>query len=944
MARLPAGTVTFLFTDVDLGPGLPAQAASLRHALQRQDTILREAVEANGGYAYKTIGYAIQAAFPTASDALAAAVAAQLALASQDWSSESTPAVPVPDQPAPAAKHSPPDLRVRMALHTGSTEERGGDYSGPLLNRVARMVAACHGGQIILSQATEELARDSLLEGVVLRDLGEHRLRDRTNPEHIFQVVIPALPSDFPPLKTLEGRANNLPLQPTPLIGRDKEVAACCALLRSDDVWLVTLTGPGGIGKTRVALQVAADLLDDFRDGTFFVSLGAISDPDLVASSIAGALDVQEARGKPLTETLTEYLRDKQLLLLLDNFEQVAAAAPLIQLLLQAAPQLKVLVTSRMPLQLSRERELPVPPLHLPDLAHLPSIDVLPQYEAVALFIDRATAARPDFKVTNENALAIAEICHRLDGSPLAIELAAARIKLLSPQMMLSRLAGSLKLLTGGALDLPARQQTLRATIDWSYLLLDAVEQLLFARMGIFVGGCTLEAADTVVSGLDDGGKDSAQLTPSLDRPSSVVHRPSSAPTPEIDVLDGLSSLVNKSLLQQREMADGEPRFFMLETIREYAQERLEEIGELDALRRVHAECYLELAERALPLLRGPEQVAWLGRLDREHDNFRAAVEWCIQAPDADETGLRLVSALWPFWWRCGYLTEGRTRVAAALSRAEGSPAISQELRGDALYAAGYLAFLQGDYVAARPLFEQTVAMMRSLGNSPSAKRRIARSLAGLSQSNYHLGDYEPVRPLLEESLALHRELGDKPGTVTSLNNLGLNLAAGGDYDGAWRLLEEALATARSLSDKWGISTVLNNLGLVARLRRRVVSGPDPRSLVQESLRIRRDMADKYAIAFSLAGLAATAAQDAADAAGRQGAGDAMRAARLLGATECLLQTIGARLEPLYHEEYQRTEAAARRMVGDAIFEAAHEDGRKLSLDQAMAYALEEYA
>ncbi|MFL5735691.1 MAG: tetratricopeptide repeat protein [Chloroflexia bacterium] len=917
MPRLPAGTITFLFTDVDAGAGADASA------LTRQDTIVREAIQANDGYPYKTVGYGLQAAFHTAPQAIAGALAAQVALAA--WNAN-------PERPGP-------EVRVGMALHTGVAEVFDGEYSGPLLNRVARMLAACHGGQIILSQATEQLAGDSLPTGVSLRDLGEHRLRDLTNPEHIFQVVSPALPSDFPPLKSLSGRANNLPLQPTPLIGREKEVAACCALLRSDDVWLLTLTGPGGIGKTRLALEIAAALLNDFKDGVFFVSLAAISDPNLVASSIAAALDVQEARGKSLEEALGDYLRDKELLLLLDNFEQVLAGAPLVPTLLGAAPRLEVLVTSRMPLQLSAEHEVQVPPLQLPDLEHLPPPEGLTQYEAVALFVDRAIAARPDFRVTNDNALAIAEICHRLDGSPLAIELAAARVKLLSPQMMLPRLTGSLKLLTGGSLDVPARQRTLRGTIDWSYQLLDEPEQRLFARLGVFVGGSTLEAAEAVVS--SPGSESATPQGPTPDRALLALIPPT--PEMELDILDGLESLINKSLLREREMEDGEPRYFMLVTIREFALECLGERGELDTMRGAHAGYFLDLAERALTLLRGPDQAAWLTALEREHDNFRSALEWCNATPGAEETGLRMVCALWPFWWRRGYLTEGRSRVAAALSHAEGSPAISQELRGDGIYARAYLAFLQGDYAAARPLFEQAVAIMRALGlersDDTGAKRRIARTLAGLSQSNYYLGDYEPVRPLLEESLALHRELGDRPGMVTSLNNLGLNLMASGGCDKARQLLEEALSISRSLGDEWGISTVLNNLSLVAR------AAGDPytaRPLVQESLRIRRGLGDKYAIAFSLAGLAALAAEEAARHEGIQGVGPATRAARLLGATDYLLETIGARLDPLYNTEYERSTAAARARLGDAAFEQALQEGAAMSLAQAMAYGLEE--
>jgi predicted ATPase len=411
-----------------------------------------------------------------------------------------------------------------MALHTGVAEESEGDYFGPPLNRVARLLSAAHGGQVVLSLPTQELVRDQLPTGTSLRDLGERRLKDLFGPERVFQLLAPELPSEFPPLRTLDAYRNNLPIQPTPLIGREKEVAEVCERLRSSEVRLLTLTGTGGTGKTRVGLQAAAEVLEEYEDGVFFVSLAAIIDSTLVAATVAGTLGVKETGGQPLLESLKDYLREKRILLLVDNFEHLLEAAPMVSELLSAAPNLKVLATSRIPLRLYGEHEFAVPPLTLPDPERaLPSVEDLIQYEAVRLFVERAQAANGDFRVTNDNVPAVAEICHRLDGLPLAIELAAARVKVLPPQKLLERLSDRLRLLTGGARDLPERQRTLRSTIEWSYGLLEEGERTLFARLAVFSGGCTLEAIVAICDAY--GGL-------------------------PVDVLDGVSSLVNKSLLR----------------------------------------------------------------------------------------------------------------------------------------------------------------------------------------------------------------------------------------------------------------------------------------------------------------------------------------------------------------------------------------------------------
>src|SRR5215212_5442446 len=463
MAEPHIGTLTFLFTDVEGSTFLwERNPEAMSKSLLRHDEILSTTIEAYDGYVFKTVGDAFYAAFPTAPKAVSAALDAQRALHHAEW-----------EETGP--------LRVRMALHTGAAEERAGDYFGPSLNRVARLLSAGHGGQVLLSLTTEELVRDELPEGVGLRDLGERRLKDLFRPEHIFQITASGLPIEFAPLLTLDARLNDLPAQPSLLVGREREVAQVCEQLRNPAVRLLTLTGPGGTGKTRLGLQAAADLMDEFEGGTFFVPLAPITDPTFVAPTIARALGLTETAEQTLEELLRDYLGERHTLLLLDNFEQVLGAAPLVTELLSAAPNLKVVTTSRILLRLYGEYEFAVPPLEVPDPGRRQSLEQVTQYEAVRLFIERARAAKADFAVTSDNAPEVAEICARLDGLPLAIELAAARIKLLSPRAMLDRLGDRLKLLIGGARNLPERQRTLRGAIEWSYELLDAGEDALRA-------------------------------------------------------------------------------------------------------------------------------------------------------------------------------------------------------------------------------------------------------------------------------------------------------------------------------------------------------------------------------------------------------------------------------------------------------------------------------
>jgi predicted ATPase/transcriptional regulator with XRE-family HTH domain len=747
---------------------------------------------------------------------------------------------------------------------------------------------------------------------------------------------------------------NNLPAPPTPLIGRDKEMEAVCARLLSDEVRLLTLIGPPGIGKTRLALEVGWRLLPDFKDGVYFVPLASTSDPYLVAFAIAGVFGLKEIQGEPVQTTLADYLRDKRVLLLLDNFEQVISAAKLVADLLQRCPQLKVLVTSREALHLRVERRFNVPPLPLPNVDQLPSVETLLSYAAVHLFVERAQAVST-FRLGEGNAEAVAAICARLDGLPLAIELVAARSRLLSPQAMLTRLEGSegksrpsLHLAAGGARDLPPRHQTLRNAIEWSYDLLKEGEQKLFARMAVFAGGFTLAAVEAVCNTRGDL---------------------------QVDVLEGVESLLDKSLVRQDRQAEEdadtgwEPRFEMLETIREYAKERLEESGEEAQLRQWHIEYYLALAETAESELRGPTQKEWLDRLEQEHSNLRAALQWSLQPAQASlpgdsaervEIGLRLCGALWRFWEMHSHLKEGRRWFDMALERGS---AASPDVRAKALSGAGTLAKYQGDFALARLLFDESLALRRELGDKkgiaaslnnlgilawnvgdyPTArllfgeslaawqeigdKQSIAGSLSNLASVCRHLGDADEARRFQEESLALMRELGNKRGIATSLNNLGGAAWGQGDYATARILFEESLALERELGHKGGIADGLCNLGEVLTAQGDYESA---RSLHEESLRIRQGLGDRWGYAFSLEGFARLAYRQ----------GEAKHAAQLYGAAEALRQAISSPLSPGDHAKQELITNDLRSQLGEVDFIAAWNLGQAMPLEEAVALAL----
>ena len=734
------------------------------------------------------------------------------------------------------------------------------------------------------------------------------------------------------PVKQVETRPTNLPVQRTGFVGREKEVAAAKELLLRQDVRLVTVTGPGGIGKTRLAVQVASGLVEHFPGGIHFVPLSSLSDPGLIASVIVQTLGIREAGGQSPLEILKENLQDSlraPMLLLLDNFEHLVQAAPTVAELLAMGPNLKIMVTSRAALHVYGEHEFPVPPLALPDSRSMPSVEVLSQYPAVALFVQRAVAAKPDFELNRENAPAVTEICARLDGLPLAIELAAARVKVLSPSSMLTRLASRLQLLTGGARDLPQRQQTLRAAIDWSYDLLSPAEQKLFRRLSVFVGGCTLEGAEAVCDTKGD-----------LD----------------LDLLDGMASMVDKSLAQQVEPAKGESRFVMLETIREYALEKLEASGEEALTKRAHAAYCLVLAEEEATEQSGAEGAEWLERFALEHDNFRAGLEWLTETGDA-EWGLRLGTALFRFWEIREYLAEGRDRLGRLLKLP--GAAAPTKLRMRALFAAGVLAGEQGDYASAdalinesqdiaqelgdktgvavslnalavfardrgdvataHVLFEASLGLWRELGD----QKAVARALSNLANVVKLQGDYARARSLYAECLSIFRGLGDRTGVAWSMNYQGDVARDQGDSAAARTLYEQGLAIFRELGDRWGIAGTLADLGSLAREQGNY---PAARSLYRESIKLFQELDHKRGIARLLECFACSAAVQL----------EAERSLRLAGAAAALRQNIGAPLTPAEQAKLEASLHPARQALTNTVGATAWLEGWALPVEKAI--------
>ena len=794
----PRGTVTFLFSDIEGSTRLLHELGpSYAQALEQHRLLLRDAFARHQGFEVDTQGDAFFVAFPSAKDAVGGAIESQRALAAHTFPSAA-------------------ELRVRMGVHTCEAQPTAEGYVGIGVHRAARICAAGHGGQVLVSQTTRELLEEEPLDEVALRDLGPHRLKDLTQAERIYQLLAPGLEREFPALETLEARPTNLPVQATALVGRERELRDARERLLADEVRVLTLTGAGGVGKTRLALQAAADALEQFPAGTFFIDLSPIADSATVVPAIAGVLGVRESGTQPLAEALGEHLAERKLLLVLDNFEHVVAAAPAVSDLLAAAADVKVLATSREPLHLARERVYPVPPLAGED--------------GVALFVERAQSVRPDFELTEANASAVAEICRRLDGLPLAIELAAARVVLFPPAALLKRLDERLRLLVGGPRDRPERQRTLRAAVDWSYELLAEPRQALLARLSVFAGGWTLESAEAVGNG-------------------------------DLDVVEGLSSLLDKSLVRL-EGTDEEPRFTMLETIREYARERLEERGEAEQFRRRHAEHLLAFAERERELARGPQEIESLDRVELELDNVRSALDWTIEAGEG-VLGLTLAEALEPFWTRRGHLREGLRSLEPLLAA---SPEAPVAIRAGAYGVAGRLASELGSPERARPWYEQSLELARSAGD----REREAWALHGLGFVSALEREHAEARALLEKSHDLFVVLGQHAPAGGRLTFLAWIAQREDDVAAMRSYLERALDAYRRAGDVSGVAGVLAGLGDVALMEGDWAKARDYFAAALTDASVPRDYL------YFFAGIAVVAAK----------AGQATAASRLWGAAQ----------------------------------------------------------
>ena len=871
---LPRGTVTFLFTDIEGSTALWEQDRdAMRAAVERHLALLDGAITAHGGRRYQQIGDAIQAAFATAGDGLAAAVEAQRALVEEPWQ------LPTP-------------IRVRMALHTGEAvpDSSGRYHQVPALNRLSRMLAVTHGGQILLTHATRQLAGDELPENVAFQDLGQHRLRDLLQPERIFQVLAPGLPADFPPLPSLERHETNLPILLTSLIGRAEDVSRVVALLEQEDRRLVTLIGPGGTGKTRLALAVGAELLDNFPDGIWFVDLAPIVDPALVLPAVAATLGVRETNVSQVEHALIAYLGPKRLLLVLDNFEQVVAAAPDVSDLLIECPRLAILVTSREPLQLRAEHLYPVLPLLLPEPDSLPPLAELARVPAVELFVERAQAIVPNFALTADNAAAVAEICRRLDGLPLAIELAAARIRLLPPAALLARLEQRLPLLTGGARDAPERQRTLRDTIDWSHELLSLEEQTLFRRLGVFAGGWTMEAAETVAG--TDG---------------------------DLDIFSGLEALIDKSLVRQSGEATGEPRFGLLETIREFAVEQLVAAGEADEVRTRHANFFVALTEELANGLWQSTEPRLLDQLAVEQDNTRSALDWLDRQGEL-ETCLRLAVGLGWFWLIRGLGSEGRSWLERAVAP---SVDVSVPVRAWALMWAGTLALMQGDSETAVKLEDASIALWRGCGEASAG---LVSALVTLARAVGELGDPARAVELLKEGLDIARATNHAFLILLVLENLAGMALIRGDPETAKALLEEASPLRRTTGNTWGAPYSLAMQGEIAQREGNLAQALEH---YQRAIILSYDRVDQRFVVGGLVRIGNIAAE----------LGKHESAARLLGAAERLHETAGSWIHLSGLDRDKRAPEMIRAALGEEAFTTAWSAGRALSLHQAVTEA-----
>jgi predicted ATPase/class 3 adenylate cyclase len=920
----PSGTVTFLFTDIEGSTRLAREYPETWDALQRRhNEILSTAIEASGGYLFKNIGDALCAAFHTAGDALRAAIQAQQDLHDEDWGEE--------------------PVTVRMGVHTGKADlEAGGEYQGYLtMSQVQRLMSAAHGGQVLLSQSTQELLLDDLPAGVTLRDMGERRLRDMVRPESIYQLVIAGLPSDFPPINTADARRDNLPAQLTSFIGREKEIQEVRSSL--EDHRLVTLTGSGGAGKTRLALQVGAECKEQFPGGVWLAELAAVTEPGLVPQTLVSIFNLREGHRRSPLEVLIDYLKPRTALLIMDNCEHlIEACAQAGDALLKGCPELRILATSREALGIAGEFAYRVPSLRVPDPMHLPRLDDLARLDAVRLFLERAAAAKPGFTLKKENAAALAQICARLDGIPLAIELAASRVKMLSPEQIASRLDQRFQLLTGGTRTALPRHQTLRALIDWSYSLLSQNEQGLFRRLAVFAGGWTLEAAESVCSEPGSGAQ----------------------------VLDLLTRLVDKSLIVIDE-SEGDMRYRRLETIRQYSRERFLETAEVDAVKDRHLQYFVQFAELVDEKLKGGEQVRWQRRMADELDNLRAALEWALET-DPDRA-LQMAGAANLFWTAGGYSAEGFRWTQKALDAVAKTP-LSQGMepaqrllaRARALRGLTRLYLSLGDNASARSAAEESVALYRQTPDRRGLAFALvvlaypleflgerARAEAALQESNaiaheeadvYTIcrslnllarvvldlyNDPQLSKGYAEESIRLAREAGLRSQQAQASEILGSIASRREDYEEARAHYRESMRAYEEMGARFNVTLEQSNL---AHLERRLGNHSAALEHYRETIIAFRDIGQTGAVAHQLECFGFIARAQAQDE----------RAAQLFAAASALRSDAGTPRTPDEQPYFEAELRGLQEKMDPAQFRALWSLGYGIGMDQAITLALQE--
>jgi predicted ATPase/class 3 adenylate cyclase len=874
---LPSGTVTFLYTDIKDSTGLAQQhPVEMPVLLSQHHAILRQSIQEHHGHIFRIMGDAFCAAFFTARDALLAALQAQRRLQQTEW--------------------HPMGLKVRMGIHTGTAqigdiEEGAGDTTGYLtLTRVQRVMSTAHGGQILLSSASAELLRGELPESVELRDMGEHRLKGLLMPERLWQVTAPDLPSEFPALQTLNTIPNNLPVQVNRFIGRERELTQTKELLASTR--LLTLTGPGGTGKTRLSLKLATEVLPEYAHGIWLVELAPLTDPALVLQTTASTLGLREKPGVSLEDLVTSYLCDKHLVLILDNCEHlVETCAVLADRLLHSCPHLKILASSREALGITGETIFNVPPLALPASDGL-SAETLSRAEAVQLFVDRAAAVQPGFRLNDHNASAVAQICQRLDGIPLALELAAARVGMLSPQQIADRLDDRFRLLTGGSRTALPRQQTLRSLIDWSYDLLSTEERQLFRRLSVFVGGWSLEAAEAVC--------------------------------PELDVLSLLAGLVQKSLVVADEGADEvTTRFRLLETIRQYGREKLGQSGETQLISSRHARFFAQLAEEAEAFLRGGQEIiAWLQRLESEHGNLRAALDWCLSGGDLP-LGAQLAGSLTFFWFRRDHHSEGRNYLDQAVKTSDRAPT---HVKAKLYVSIGTLAYVQQELGACFEAYQKGASLYREVDDPAGLGTALA--FYGGILGMLHPSRYSEAVALCYEAHDILRGIKDKPRFVQALNFTGEMFRTRGDYEKAKAVYEECLSLAREIDDLLRQSMMYQNLGYVAIHKGDIKAA---KALCSQGIQLAIQVKSDSQLASTIMVMAGVYTSRS----------PAEKGARLMGAAEAMLESTGVVLQPADMIEIVQYKSDLRELLGETAYEEAYQEGRQMTSDVAVATALE---